>query len=67
MIDEHALQLVANRLVQQHGHDRGVHATRQAADHAAGADLGADAAMAAKGAFDSGWEKVTDRGERLSQ
>ncbi len=42
VVDEHALQLVAQRLVQQHGHHRGVDAARQAADHAAVADLGAD-------------------------
>ena len=42
VVDEHALQLVADRLVQQHGHDRGVDAARQAADHLALADLGAD-------------------------
>ena len=42
VVDEHALQLVAQRLVQQHGHHRGVDAARQAADHAALADLGAD-------------------------
>ena len=42
VVDEHALQLVADRLVQQHGHDRGVDAARQAADHLVLADLGAD-------------------------
>ena len=33
VVDEHALQLIADRLVQQHGHHRGVDAARQAADH----------------------------------
>ena len=36
------VQLVADRLVQQHGHDRGVDAAGEAADHPALADLGAD-------------------------
>jgi hypothetical protein len=42
VVDEHALELVADRLVQQHGHHRGVDAAREAADHLAGADQAAD-------------------------
>ena len=39
MIDEDAGELVADRLVEQHGGDRGIDAAREAADHAALADL----------------------------
>src|SRR5690606_3327283 len=42
VVDEHALQLVADRLVQQHGHDTRVDAATEATDHLALADLGAD-------------------------
>ena len=42
VIDEDAGELVADRFVDQHGGDRGVDAARQAADHPALADLGAD-------------------------
>ena len=41
-VDEHARELVADRLVHERGRDRGVDAARQPADHALGADLGAD-------------------------
>ena len=39
VIDEHAGQLLADRLVDQHGRDRGIDAAGQAADHPALADL----------------------------
>ena len=42
MIDEHAGELLADRLVDQHGGDRRIDAAREAADHAALADLRAD-------------------------
>ena len=42
VIDEHAGELVADRLVDQHGRDRGVDAAGEAADHPALADLRAD-------------------------
>ena len=42
MVDEHAGQLLADRLVDQHRRDRAVDAARQAADHLALADLRAD-------------------------
>ena len=42
VVDEHAGQLVADRFVDQHRRDRAVDAARQAADHAALADLLAD-------------------------
>jgi hypothetical protein len=42
VIDEHAGELVADRLVDQHRGDRGIDAAGQAADHPALADLGAD-------------------------
>ena len=41
-VDEHARELVADRLVHERGGDRGVDAARQAADHLLVADLGAD-------------------------
>jgi len=41
-VDEHAGQLVADRLVYKHGGHRAVDAARQAADHLAGSDLVAD-------------------------
>ena len=41
-VDEHARELVADRLVHERGRDRGVDAARQPADHALGPDLGAD-------------------------
>ncbi len=41
-VDEHARELVADRLVHERGRDRGVDAARQPADHPLGADLGAD-------------------------
>ncbi len=41
-VDEDAGELVADGLVDQHGGDRRIHAARQAADHPALADLGAD-------------------------
>ena len=44
MVDEHASQLVADRLVQQHRHDRGIHAAAQRTQHLAVADLRADLA-----------------------
>ena len=43
VVDEHAGELVADRLVDQHRRDRGIDAARQAADHARLADLRADA------------------------
>ena len=42
MVDEHAGELLADRLVDQHGGDRAIDAAGQPADHAALADLGAD-------------------------
>ena len=42
VVDEHALELVADRLMQQHGHDAGIDAAGEAADDPALADLGAD-------------------------
>ena len=42
-VDEHAGELVADRLVQQQGGDRGIDAAGQAADHPAAAHLVADA------------------------
>jgi hypothetical protein len=42
MVDEDAGELVADRLVDQHGGHGGVDATRKAADHARVAHLGAD-------------------------
>ena len=42
MVDEHAGELLADRLVDQHRGDRAVDAAGQPADHAALADLGAD-------------------------
>ncbi len=42
VIDEHAGELVADRLVDQHRGDGGIDAAGQAADHPARADLGAD-------------------------
>ncbi len=42
VVDEHAGELLADRLVDQHGGDRGVDAAGQAADHPALADLRAD-------------------------
>ena len=42
MVDEHAGQLLADRLVDQHRRDRAVDPARQAADHLALADLLAD-------------------------
>ena len=42
MVDEYAGQLFADRLVDQHRRDRAVDPARQAADHLAVADLGAD-------------------------
>ena len=42
VIDEHAGELVADRLVDQHGGDRGIDAAGQPADHPALADLLAD-------------------------
>ena len=42
MINENAGQLVTDRLVDQHGCDRGIHAAGQAADHLGIADLGPD-------------------------
>ena len=41
-VDEHARELVADRLVHERGGDRGVDATRQPADHPLVADLGPD-------------------------
>ena len=41
-VDEHAGELVADRLVHQRGRDRGVDAARQPADDPLVADLGAD-------------------------
>ena len=41
-VDEHARELVADRLVHERGGDRGVDAAGQPADHALGADLRAD-------------------------
>ena len=43
VIDEHAGELVADRLVDQHCRDRGIDAARQAADHPRLADLRANA------------------------
>ena len=43
VVDEDAGELVADRLVDQHRGDGGIDAAGQAADHPAGADLGADA------------------------
>ena len=40
-VDEHARELVADRLVHERGGDRGVDAARQPADHPLVADLGA--------------------------
>ena len=42
MVDEHAGELVADRLVQQHRGDRGIDAAGESADHLALAHLGAD-------------------------
>ena len=42
VVDEHAGELLADRLVDQHRGDRGIDAARQAADHPALADLRAD-------------------------
>ena len=42
VVDEDAGELVADRLMDQHRRHRAVDATREAADHAALADLGAD-------------------------
>ena len=42
-IDEHAGELIADRLVQQQGGDRGIDPAGEAADHPAAADLIADA------------------------
>ena len=42
MVDEHAGELLADRLVDQHGGDRAIDAAREPADHAAPADLRAD-------------------------
>ena len=42
VIDEHAGELVADRLMDQHGGDGGIDAAGQAADHLAFADLFAD-------------------------
>ena len=42
-VDEHAGQLVADRLVQQRRDDRGIHAARQAEDHFVRTDLRAHA------------------------
>ncbi len=42
VVDEHAGELIADRLVNQHRRDRGIDAARQAADHAGLADLRAD-------------------------
>jgi hypothetical protein len=39
VVDKHASQLIADRIVQRHGDDAGVHASREAADHLALADL----------------------------
>ena len=41
-VDEHARELVADRLVHERGRDRGVDAARQPADHPLVADLRAD-------------------------
>ena len=41
-VDEHARELVADRLVHERGGDRGVDAAREPADHPLGADLRAD-------------------------
>ena len=41
-INKNAGQLFANRLMDQDGGDRGIHPARQAANHLALADLGAD-------------------------
>ena len=41
-VDEHARELVADRLVHERGGDRGVDAAGQPADHPLVADLGAD-------------------------
>ena len=43
VVDEHAGELVADRLVDEHGRDRRIDAARQAADHARLADLRANA------------------------
>ena len=43
VVDEHAGQLLADGLVNEHGRHRGIDVARQAADHAAFADLRADA------------------------
>ena len=43
VIDEHAGELIADRLVDQHRRDRRIDAARQAADHPRLADLRADA------------------------
>jgi hypothetical protein len=42
VVDEHAGEPVADRLVDQHGRDRGIDAAGEAADHPALADLRAD-------------------------
>ena len=42
VIDEHAGELIADRLVDQHRRDGGIDAAGQAADHFALADLSAD-------------------------
>ena len=53
VVDEHAGQLVADRAVDQRRRNRGVHATRQRADHPSSADPGADAV-----------DRVSDEGTR---
>jgi hypothetical protein len=45
VIDEHAGQLLADRLMDEDSRDGAVDAARQAADDAAGADLGAMSAI----------------------
>ena len=42
VVDEDAGELLADGLVDQHRRDRGIDAARQAADHLAASDLGAD-------------------------
>src|SRR5207302_2334464 len=42
VIDEHAGELIADRLVDEHGGHRGIHAAREAADYAVLADLTAN-------------------------
>ena len=48
VVDEHADQLVADGLVQQRGHHRGIDAAGQAQQHLAVADLGTDIADTAR-------------------